>query len=144
MALVPSTSVGGSGSSGLIANVVKTATFSTASATPVQVTGLTTTFTATGGNIQITVAAANINNTSGNAYAVLGLWDGVVGVGTQIGECSTQSSLAGETAPAIITVVVAPTAGSKTYNVSLYAVGGGTAGVDGGATKPASLIVVAV
>lgn len=119
-----------------------TADVTTASATAVQATGLTTTVTIpTGGRrIKITVYCNALYG--GTTNAIMSLWDGVVTSGTQI-----QSSISpAVTTATTITMIasVTPAAGSKTYNVGFKATGGGTADIQASATAPAFILVEAI
>lgn len=123
-----------------------TSTFSSASASPVQVTGLSTTVTIpTGGRrVKITVFARDqFNNTNGQ-YCSLTIWDGTVGSGTILATNLVQFPTAAP-APAIVMAVHTPSAGSKTYNVGISSPGSsGTASLEAAAAAPAFILVEAI
>lgn len=120
-----------------------TSNFTTASTTAVQITGLSISFTAAGNGQQykITVQPPTVQNSTAQNNIVLTIWDGAVGTGTQVGGATTQPF--GATAPdhLIATTVVAPAAGSKTYNVGMSTTGTNTATFAASATTPAWFII---
>ena len=127
---------------GYLGSASSTTTFTTSSSSPVQVTGLTATVTIPStGHTKVTVSASSIQNSSGG-YVELSLWDGTVGSGTKLDQVTFQSTAASQTAPASLTWIGTPAAGSKTYNVGLYnAAVSGTTAMNAGATNPALLLV---
>lgn len=98
-----------------------TTNFTTTSTSPVQVTGLTLTVTIpTGGRkVKITGWTGQLISSGGTANVTMGIWDGTVGSGTLL----TTSQFAGATsslgASQTVIAIVTPSAGSKTYNLSL-------------------------
>jgi hypothetical protein len=118
-----------------------TTPFTTASATAVQVTGLTATVTVPAGGRKVKITAfVTYSTNSGNNTNALTIWDGVVsGGGTQLAQGNNSAIIAGSGALAI--AVVTPSAGSKTYNVGLHTTGGTATIGAGGATNPAFLLV---
>lgn len=119
-----------------------TSAFSTSSATAVQVTNLSVTVNAPGiSRLRITAFASNIlNNTSTDAYEMT-IWDGTVGSGTQLSRCLGTMAANGQSLPSIASAIVAPAAGSKTYNVGLQADTGGTVTISAGITFPSYISV---
>lgn len=117
--------------------------FSTASTTAVQVTSLTTVVTMPSGgrSFKITMSADYFTNNTANNYAVMTIWDGVVGSGTLLGGVTTQVSIISQPTPLNRCIIVTPTAGSKTYNIGLNALGGGTASITASSTGPAFILV---
>lgn len=121
-----------------------TGSVSTTSATYVQATGLSVTFTVPSGGrtVKSTVYARNINNAAGRNNN-LALWDGVVASGTQLQEAfglnQTAGTQFGETV--CLVHVSTPASGSKTYNVGIHSDGTGTMSIDCAATAPAFLLI---
>ena len=140
---MPIISGGGSGSAvTFLATAAKTAGFTTNSATAVQVTGLTATVNVgTGARIKISVAVDGLYNDTALKYAILSVWDGTVGSGTQVGQCTSGLLGASVVAAGGIMVVLTPSAGAHTYNVGLAQNSGGNAGITAGATSPATLLI---
>jgi hypothetical protein len=136
---------GGGGGAGLLGSATITSLFSTTSSTPVQVTGLSVTVSASGSQkLKVTAFAQWIGNATGGDYAAITLWDGPVGSGTQIAACVVGQS-GTVLAPAIAVALVTPSAGSHTYNVGLdNQAAGGTARLSAAATAPALLMVEGV
>jgi hypothetical protein len=136
---------GGSSNVGYLGSATTTSTFTTANGTPTQITGLTVSVTIPASvHTKITMFADQFFNTTATNYAVLTLWDGTVGSGTQIAEAAMRSNAASDIVPATMICLVAPAAGAKTYNVGIHQVGGGSAGIVAGATNPALLLVEAI
>lgn len=133
----------GSSSVGYLGSTTITASFTTASTTPVQVTSLTATVTIpASGHTKVTVCGYDIENNTGTDYAEISLWDGTVGSGTRLAGCIGRSSNASDVLPFSITWVGQPAAGAKTYNVGLCNAGtAGTAKINAAATNPCLLLV---
>lgn len=135
------------GAASLATNAIKlgyaaiTTTFSTASTSYVQVTGLTSTVTvpAGGRSVKITVWALDAYQTSGGGSHRVSLWDGTVGSGTQLNTLAL-STTANDGRIITMISVVTPAAGSKTYNVG-YRVGAGTGNFEADTTFPAIILV---
>jgi hypothetical protein len=122
--------------------VVNTAGFSSASATPTQVPNLTLTITVPAGSraLKITAFARAVYCSGAGSAALLTIWDGPVNTGTQLNAGAGFSNPGASVGLAM--AVTSPTPGaSKTYNVSLHPLGGGTAIMDGGAAFPAFLLI---
>jgi len=119
-----------------------TSMFSTSSTSFVQVTGLTTTVTVPSGGrkVKITAFSKSMYNTSSGAYSEMSIWDGTVGSGTQISDCTLLTAAANQEVPNSCIAVVTPSAGSKTYNVGLKA-SAGTAAITAATTNPAFILV---
>ena len=119
-----------------------TASFSsTSSATPQQVTGLSVTCTipAGGRGVKITVFGQDMYS---NGTGFVSIWDGPVGTGTQLNRVQYNGG-SGHSSPCIcIGYESNPTAGSKTYNVSIQGDGTNpmTLESDGG-TTPSFILV---
>lgn len=129
-----------------LGNATIATNFTTTSTTPVQVTGLTTTVTIPSGSRKIRVEAStgNLFNTGSGQLNVIQIWDGTVGSGTKIAEATTYSAASSTGAP--VTLRSRPltvSAGSKTYNVAIYAVFGGTASLAAGTGSEAYIAVEA-
>lgn len=122
-----------------------TSNFSTSSMTAVQVTGLTATVTVPSGGrrVRISAVSQSVALTSGSSsYMVVGIWDGTVGSGTLLSQGVYNAQAAVAEGQANAYAVVAPSAGSKTYNVSLYtSATSTTARMSAGATFPAFILV---
>lgn len=120
--------------------------FSTASTSPVQITGLTSTVTipAGGRRVKITCYIYEVYNTTATASVLVSLWDGAVGAGTEIATSGYTSATASAVSAGICMAVATPSAGSKTYNVGLQTVGGGTANTAAASTAPSFILVEAI
>lgn len=129
----------------LLGYVQTTSTFSTSSASYVQVTGLTTTVTIPAGNrkTKITVFFSKVQNTNAGTGQFISVWDGTVGSGTQLQELEIDITTATFQVGGTLVAVVTPSAGSKTYNVGVKTTAGG-ANFEAGATFPAFILVEAV
>jgi hypothetical protein len=97
----------------------------------------------TGRKIRITTYTGHAYNNSGTAQAgaVLGIWDGTVGSGTQLVQSNFSSAAqpAGQTGTSLTaSAVVTPSTTSKTYNSSFatWTSGGGNAAAVGSSTSP--------
>jgi hypothetical protein len=140
------TSAGGGGGGGVhLGSAQITGGFTTASLTPVQATGLTVTVLVPGGtHIKITFSCQDLTNTLANDNVIATLWDGAVGGGTQLALSNWLPTAISQTAPCTLVWVGTPAAGSKTYNVGLNALVGGTAKIEGSATAPSLLLVESI
>ena len=120
-----------------------TSNFTTTSATPVQVTGLTTTVTIPSGGrrIKITVYIWAFTQTVASGIQ-LSLWDGVVASGTQLSKTDVSGS-ATQDQGAVCMAIVTPAAGSKTYNASMQT-GSGTSTANASSVGPAFILVEAI
>lgn len=119
-----------------------TSSFSTSSATPVQVTGLSISVTvpAGGRRIKVTAWARALFNTTANAQIIMTVWDGTVGSGTQISESYAQSNGANTGSNGTAIAILSPAAGAKTYNVGLHQSGGGTANLQASTSFPGFIL----
>jgi len=125
-----------------------TATFSTASSTAVQITGATITVTIPAGGRSVLVIGSTprlFNQTQPNNGAAMSLWDGTVGSGTQL-QSATMDGYTVNNGGNGVTVfaIVTPAAGSKTYNLGLNRITGGTAQVSAAAGSPLNLAALVV
>lgn len=121
-----------------------TASFSTTSATPTQVTGLSVTITVPTGGRKIKITAfSGIMVGSVAAYLGLSIWDGVVGSGTQLQLAQPYVSVGAAQATGIAQVIITPSPGSKTYNVG-FQTSAGTGTLGASATSPAFILVEAI
>lgn len=121
------------------------ANFTTSSTSSVQVTGLSVTVTIPSGSkiIEVIATAGDHFNASGTAnYHVMSIWEGTVGSGTEIGSCQFNGSGVDSQACAVARAIYSPSAGSKTYNVSLRT-NAGTAGLEFATTRPGIISVYA-
>lgn len=102
--------------------------FATASATAVQMTGMSCpVIVPTGRKIKITMRSPNSSNSTA-AYSNSVIYDGVIGgAGTLVALSRDWSAVAVRGPGSTVTAVVTPSAASKTYNGGLAAEGGGTA-----------------
>jgi hypothetical protein len=121
-----------------------TAAASTASASAVQVAGLTATVIIPAGSRRIKITAFCPDLGCGSiADVTMTIWDGTVGSGTQLSRAYGYVAAANQVFPATAMAVVTPAAGSKTYNVGLHTTAG-TATLDASATFPAFILVEAI
>lgn len=120
-----------------------TTTFSTASTSFVQVTSLTSTVTvpAGGRGVKITVFTRGLYTSLTATRAVVSIWDGTVGSGTQLAEGWGAGSGTAAANSGGCVAFVTPSAGSKTYNVGLRAEPSGTASMDCSSASPAFILV---
>lgn len=122
-----------------------TTNFTTTSTTVVQVTGLTTTVTIPTGGRQIRVSAyiprAQVSTTT---YFVGSIWDGAVGSGTQLIDSPVYNATANSGGSLVLSALVTPSAGSKTYNVGVFTLGASTLTASVSATSPAYILVEAI
>lgn len=111
------------------------------SATPVQITGLTSTVTIPSGvtKVRVTIFIPWVSITGG-AVVDITLWSGTVGSGTKLNQSSgylpSSSGVTSFTLPHIYT----PSAGSVTYNAAID-VAANTASLNAGTTFPAYILV---
>lgn len=122
-----------------------TSSFSTASTSPVQVTGLTATVTipAGGRRVRISTSHRGLTNTSATPYMAISIWDGTVGSGTLLARQYAVAPFAGAFSTPQPVAIVTPAAGSKTYNIG-FEVQGGTGSLTCSATEPAFILVEAI
>lgn len=120
-----------------------TTNFNTTSTSATQVTGLTVTCNVPAGKyVRITAFCGQVSNGTVSDAAVLTVWRGTVGSGTQINQSVYQNSSASlGSGPGIVPSLDIPTPGTVTYNVGFNASGGGTASLNIGTTTPATLTV---
>lgn len=97
-------------------------TFSTASASYVQVTGLSVpVIVPTGRKIKITVYSRGLSNSNAAANTAVSIWDGVVASGTQLSEAYATASGVSTLSSSGCNATTTPSTASKTYNVGLLA-----------------------
>lgn len=122
-----------------------TASSSTASATAVQITGLTSTVTipAGGRRIKITAFCGSMYSTGSTGDMQLTIWDGTVGSGTQLQSANITAAALSNPETGIAIASVTPAAGSKTYNIGLQT-SAGTANFVPTAAMPAFILVEAI
>jgi hypothetical protein len=98
-----------------------TTTFSTSSTSDVQVTGLSAAVTIPSGGrkVKITVYVPQAGSTNSNVTQTISLWDGTVTTGTLLQTAANSSSAVLGLRPTSLISVVTPSAGAKTYNVSV-------------------------
>jgi hypothetical protein len=114
-----------------------------------QASGLSATVTipAGGRRVKITAFVGECFDTGANGGVGIAIWDGTVGSGTQLALSRTYaaSKSANASIPLQCMVVVSPSAGSKTYNIGMFEVGGvGTATLAASSTEPAFILVEAI
>ena len=116
-----------------------TANISTTSTSQVQATGLSATVTVPAGGRSVKISFHAVIAGSSAAVCVFGIWDGTVGTGTQLQQANqtpTTDSLD------FSAVVVAPTAGSYTYNIGYNTtVSTDACTITAGTTYPAYILV---
>jgi len=116
-------------------------TFSTASASAVQVTGLTCpVIVPTGRKVKVTFSGEGWANTATN-NTIPSIWDGVVASGTQLMQTRSNSYTGGAIIFQQPSAIVTPTSATKTYNAGVAAGGSGTVTMVGSTTAPAYIMV---
>lgn len=122
------------------------ASFTTNSATPVQVTGLTVTVTipAGGRRVRISVFSDGFTGGAAGAVATVSIWDGTVGSGTKLSDAIMASPNTNYLVPCYAIAIVTPSAGSKTYNVGAQNAGGSTTTIQASTVAPAFILVEAI
>ncbi len=117
-------------------------TFSNASATATNILGLQVPVTIPANRkVRIIASTENLYNaTLANGQALLSIWDGTAGSGTQLAQ-SFQQGATTDSSGGYCDVIVMPSSTSKTYNAGLARGSGGTASFDSGITTPAFLTV---
>ena len=129
--------------SSVVAQVqLRGATFSTTSASVVQITGLTCTFTPDPlKEYEIILSARNVYNSIGGGLAWTSIWKGTPGSGTQLASQITKdSSTNGSNGVTIVTLATFSESTSITINGGLLSTAG-TSGIECDATSPMFLIV---
>ena len=103
--------------------------FTTASTTPVLITGaeVAVTVPSGGGTVVVTAGGGQIDNNTAGDFVEVTLWDGVVGSGTQLTISPGISRGANDPLAWSILASHVPAAGAHTYRLGLNAVVGGTA-----------------
>ena len=120
-----------------------TGNFTTASASEVQITGLTCpVIVPANRRIKITVYSYFLGIASGTNSVTASIWDGTVGSGTNLQQGAVTASGAGQTvAPGnVVAIPPSPAAGLKTYNAGLKS-STGTATFGAAATAPGFIAV---
>lgn len=116
-------------------------TFSTASTSSVQVTGLSCpVIVPTGRKVKVTAYNLGVYASGALIIVTMTIWDGTVGSGTQITSAQVGQAAASLPTSASPSVVVTPTSSNKTYNVGLYTASG-TASVQSASSAPAYIMV---
>lgn len=117
-----------------------TSNAATTSATSVAITGATVNPYVPAGSRKIIIRATNQDATTvsgGTANAVIDIWDGTVGSGTQVAQIISTST-AGRTAHSVVetTPITIAAGNSKTYNAGMNVSGGFTFTITAGSTRP--------
>jgi hypothetical protein len=123
-----------------------TSNFTTSSLSVGAATGLSAAVTipAGGRRTEIIFWTGAVTNNTNSDGTNLEIWDGTVGSGTRLLTSNIyQPTGAQMQVPVALRAVVSPSAGSKTYNVGISAVTGGTASILANATSPAYIQVKA-
>lgn len=121
-----------------------TSNATTTSTSEALVTGLSVTVTVPTGitKVKITVSANSVGNNTSGSYIRVGIWDGTVGSGTELAYMERRAAIASSNDSCTVMAVVAPSAGSKTYNVGMSNdSSSGTATLFASATSPAFILV---
>lgn len=121
--------------------------FVTSSSTAVQVPGLTVTVTIPAGGryVRISAYAPGLWASSSGSRGDLTIWDGAVGSGTQLQDAWSIASNGGGVVSCLASVIVAPSAGSKTYNVGLHTgFSSGNTNLQNATGQPAYILVEAI
>lgn len=117
-------------------------TSSTSSSNAVTGLSVTVTIPSGGRRVRITVYAPSMFLTTAGDYALLSIWDGTVGSGTQLSRAIMGALSANSEIPVTATAIVTPSAGSKTYNVGLCNVTAArNVQINAAATYPAFILV---
>lgn len=120
----------------------------TSSNTAVALTGVTVTVTipAGGRKIKITAYLANAVANASATTAMISIWDGTVGSGTQLVEGVAGATMGGSTylQGGPVMAVVTPAAGSKTYNVGIRSTTGASITSQATSTSPTFILVEAI
>lgn len=119
------------------------ADINTASTVPVAITGLSVpVLVPAGRKVRVRVVAKTLYNDTASKEARVSIWDGVVGVGTQIAAAGVVSGAANVFAPlSADTIRTVAAAGLKTYNAGWLTAGGSTSTMECGPTYPAYISV---
>lgn len=117
-------------------------TFSNASATAAVIPGLRCpVIVPTGRAVKVTSQVRNLyNGAVANGAAILSVWDGTAGSGTQLTE-SFQQGATSDASPPHCAIKITPTATSKTYDAGLARSSAGTASFDAGPTQLAYIMI---
>lgn len=120
-----------------------TTTFSTASTTDTQVTGLSCpVIVPTGRKVKISLQVRAAYNANANNQSIPSIWDGTVGSGTKLNEGYGQSNATANTGNSSSPFAIqTPNTNNKTYNAGLYANPGGTANWQAASTTPGIILV---
>lgn len=125
-----------------------TSNFTTTNTTSTQITGLTTSVTIPSGSrkIRVTAYCPSLTNSATPKTCQLEIWDGTVGSGTRLNYNLIFIGATGQGYGTIVQAIVAPVAGSKTYNVGVIADPGGgtTVTVSSAPTGPSFILVEAI
>ena len=126
----------------LIGSSTVLSTFTTASTSAVQITGLSRTIIVPSGGrkLEISIDGSYTYNVSAGFYTHLSLWSGTVASGTQLQESAAKSVNAGDAYPISVKTIVTLAAGTYTINGGLRA-NGGTSGVVASTDKPLILSI---
>lgn len=121
-----------------------TAPFASPGTADVQVTGLTVTVTipAGGRKTRVTFGSAYVLCSAAVQSVFIKIWDGAVGT-TQVGGTQNTSPAAGNGMSGYFSTIISPSAGTKTYNISVGA-SSGTGTVGASAVAPAFILVEAI
>lgn len=98
------------------------------------------TIPAGGRDVEITVFIPSYTQNTGASNNYFSIWDGTVGSGTQLCESATTPGAATYITSHIVSAVVTPAAGSKTYNVG-YRVTANSITINNTTTVPAYILV---
>ena len=111
--------------------------FSTTSTTPVQITGLSApVIIPLGRKIKVTAWQFDLFTTDSIIGAVMGIWEGTVGSGTELARALGLSTGGSAASVGIAEAVRTPASASLTYNAALHAVSASTATVQGATNYP--------
>lgn len=116
------------------------------STSPLIVPGMTVTVTIPAGGRMIEVYALLPNYSvvgSGGAQVGISIWDGNVGTGTQLQEATSTWNTNGNQGSQYVSVLVTPSAGSKTYNIG-YRVNTNSITTNFSSTVPGYIAVIAL
>lgn len=116
--------------------------FTTTNLTATQITGLTVpVLVPTGRRVKASVGGKDLFTGTSGAGALLTIWEGVVGSGTQLGDGLGISANGSGAAGAVASALRTPASSSQTYNAGLHAVSAATAQIQSGATEQCYLMI---
>jgi hypothetical protein len=121
-----------------------TSGFSTALGSSIQVPGISVAVTVPAGatKVKVTLGTFGLSTSSTTGYLTYNVWDGTVGIGTEIGGAQAYIGIGGGISPANpVAIQSSPSSGSHTYNAGFSTSSGGTSTVNASSSVPAFILV---